>query len=575
MKLLNVLWCLLIPLSVFASTRIELDDVVVTGQPVFDHRVSHGYAEYRFQVKNNSNQEHQVDVRLSTSGNQFNMNKTVKVDPGSRAEFSMFSNRRKTTHRLHVVLDNRQERSQMFSEVNSGYPQHRAFTSLLVSKSINVTDVMEDIEKLKGWEGTNKFSEHYMTRRTDSAPVDWSANWLAYSSFDGIVIKGSDFDGMTPNIRAALLQYVKAGGNLSLIGYIGIPFKGAPIHARNTENPDCKEYALGFGLCFIYPSETPPGSIWLKKEIPQWERTGNTFDLTTHIRNTNKKLPVVEQMSVPVRGFMLLITLFALIAGPITIFILSKLNRRIWLLWLIPLESLIACSIVLAYSFYSEGITPTVRMRGITLLDQTTHTATTLGWLGYYCPQRPSDGLLFPANLELNKVESYSWRHNTGKVDWTQSQHLKHGWIEARVPTFFMTRQNDFRRERLEFSMNADGGVEVVNGLGVEIEALWYCKANDIYYHAENLKPGQKVSLDTTQNNYKAGTSFRRLFQNEYGDLDPWKTKELPSYLTPGTYMAVLKGSPFMHHGLGERKVHLKTESLLYGILPQEVNREN
>lgn len=573
MKWVKILLCFLIPITVLGSTRIEIEDagVVVTGQPVFDHRVNHGYSEYRFHVNNHSDMERLVDVRLNTSIHNTSMNKTVVVGAKSRVSFSLFANRRKSTQRMHVIVDNRYERSQMFSEINSGYPSRDDFTSLLVSKSINLTDVTERIEKLKHWENSGEFDENYMTRRTDLAPYEWSDYWLAYSSFDGIIIEHNDYAAMTPNIRSALLQYVQAGGILTITGCEEIPFSNASVIEVDTHNHNRKVFGFGFGLCITYPTLTPLSSVWLKKEVDEWPRTDSTFNLHSTLQNTNKKYPVVDHISVPVRGFLLLITIFALIAGPVTVFTLRKINRRIWLLWIIPLESLLACSIVLAYSFYSEGITPTVRIRGITILDQSTHSATTLGWLGYYCPQRPSSGLFFPQTLELNKVEGYKWRYDPSKVDWTRGQHLMTGWLEARVPSFYMTRENSLRRERLEFAQLDDGSIEVVNGLGTAIKELWYCDEVGNYYRTEQLKAGQKVSLETTETRYDAGAPLRLLFTHEYGDLEIWNTGKLPSFLKHETYIAILEGSPFMDHGLGDRKVHLKTESLLYGVLKKEV----
>src|SRR5262249_53201279 len=42
----------------------------------------------------------------------------------------------------------------------------------------------------------------------------WSTDWLAYSRYDGIVVRGDDLKAMPPAVRTALWQYVETGGSL-------------------------------------------------------------------------------------------------------------------------------------------------------------------------------------------------------------------------------------------------------------------------------------------------------------------------------------------------------------------------
>ncbi|MBN2684810.1 MAG: hypothetical protein JXR40_05985 [Pontiellaceae bacterium] len=562
-----LLLSLLLPMNSLAETRVKVKDIEVKARLTFDHNVDHGYTEYRFTVINHdAAKAHTVQVALD--GND-TITKTITVPPGSRIEFPLFRQRSMSSHMLNVTVDNRHKKETWFDESFIGSDDK---ISLLLSKTINQDDLQAQVERQTGTRGSSVFHNEYTLHRTDLSPNEWSDNWLAYSSFDGMVMQASDIAAMPPKVISALKQYVECGGILSLIGNDQCPFSGNTVVRLPYNESWQNVYAVGLGYCLSYRDDNSDN--FLKREIRLWNNNKAAFPLNESEIAVNERFPVVEKMNLPVRGFLLLVTLFALIAGPLTIFVLAKTNRRIWLLWVIPLESAVACGIILLYALFSEGITPTVRMKNITLLDQQQHTAVSLGWIGYYCPQKPSDGLLFADDWEINRVQIDHYRSGSmametaTSVDWTRGQHLQMGWISSRFPTFLMCRRNSIRRERLEIS-----GTEVVNGLGADIEKLWYCAPDGTLYEAKNLQAGQKGSMrnqgtvETAPNSGLVRNLFTASFPNYIDD----SLKNTPkNYLRPGTYIAVLKGTPFMEHGLGDRKVKLTAESVVYGILAKE-----
>ncbi len=561
-KLLLTLACLL-PLLAGAETKLTVGDIKVRGQAVFDQELSHGYAECRFTVENRSpSQAHEVRVDLTVNGTR--ITKTVTAPPNARLAFSMFVpySRMSVYMQIEATVDNRQTKKggSLFSSSRYG---SRNKVSILASKSINQDDLQTRIEELRGWKTSSVFNNNYHICRTDLPPQEWSENELAYSGFDGIVMKRPDLESMPPNVLAALQHYVETGGTLSVLGGGTCPFAGKTVQQLNPST-----YAVGFGRCFVHASDS---FSKIQQDERTWCEVSAAFNLDRSETQMNRIFPVVDQMSVPVRGFLLLVTVFALIAGPLTVVVLAKTNRRIWLLWIVPLEAAITCGLVLGYSFVSEGVTPTVRLAGVTLLDQERHMATTLGWAGYYCPQRPAKGLFFPDDWELQKVQN-RYQQGATTVDWTRGQHLSRGWIKARVPAFFMCRRSAVRRERLECSLNAEGKLEVVNGLGAGIQSLWLRDAQGKFHFAENIKAGQQVVLEPK--NRKAGAEnikeLRPLFTQNFKDAKIGRNKPPHSYLIPGSYIAVLDGAPFMEHGLGDRKINLNARGTVYGILPSE-----
>ena len=66
-----------------------------------------------------------------------------------------------------------------------------------------------------------------------------------------------------------------------------------------------------------------------------------------------------------------------------------------WLWWIVPAVSLATCLVVFTYSIASEGVHGQCRTSLVTILDENNHRASTLGFVSYYCPLTPSDGLHF------------------------------------------------------------------------------------------------------------------------------------------------------------------------------------
>lgn len=562
--------CLLLPWIALAQTTLTVDDIEVSARSFFDHEVFHGYADYRFMVKNlSTTKAHQIQVELQGSPYASLIGKTVEIPPGSQIAFPMYRGRGSAHQSLIVTVDRRHSEEIILQQDRSSDPWHTPKVSLLASKSVNQDDLQKEIENLRGWLTSSDFEEEYTIRRTDRPPQEWSDHWLTYSSFDGVLLHQSDVEKMSPNILKALQHYVECGGVLTVLEGSACPFPG-PRNQSIDSSLNRHTYAIGFGRCYVHPRTG--GNEFLMEDHSAWVETRDTFNLNRNETSINELFPIVDNMAIPVRGFLLLVTLFALLAGPVTVFTLAKSNRRIWLLWIIPLESLVVCGLVLLYSLFSEGITPTVRLNSLTLLDQTEHRATTLGWAGYYCPQRPSAGLFIPGDWEWQQVKQLHWNSAGTATDWTYGQHLSRGWIQARVPTFFMCRQNTIRRERLVVSATETGALEAVNGLGAEIDSLWLRDAEGQFHHAGQIAAGQRMTL--TPESGKQGTAnlkmLRGLFSNDYFEAKLGLAETPHLYMIPGSYVAVLNGTPFMEHGLGDEKINLNARGVVYGILERE-----
>ena len=84
-------------------------------------------------------------------------------------------------------------------------------------------------------------------------------------------------------------------------------------------------------------------------------------------------------------------------------------------------------------------------------------------------------------------------------IDWSRDQHLRRGWMSARIPAHFRLRRGEARRlERLPLSRDNDGSVHVTNQLGASIKKLWLVDDKGTLYTAEDVTVGQRAALSPT-----------------------------------------------------------------------------
>ena len=240
-------------------------------------------------------------------------------------------------------------------------------------------------------------------------------------------------------------------------------------------------------------AEIDTGSLSLeqcRQIVDSWQKTSDPWQIGRSVVDANAAFPVVSGLDVPVRSMFL----FALAIGPVNLIVLSHKRRHIWLLWTIPIISLMTCCAVFAYATFAEGWKRHVRTEGLTILDERIHRATTIGWTAFYSSLTPGDGLHFGYETELTPqivLEAGTPR----TVEWTHDQHLSSGWVTAHVPAHFMIRKSEIRRERVRIRQGGDAGLRVVNGLGADINQFWLAVIDGAIYSATGIPAGTEAAM--------------------------------------------------------------------------------
>lgn len=418
------------------------------------------------------------------------------------------------------------------------------------------------------------FHRFFEVRGTGSI---WSPNWLAYSGHDGVALRSADLRA-PQDVKNALWQYVECGGSLLLVGPAEVP---ASWHKSKTTTAGFAAYYPGLGHCLV-TADTDVGK-WEPEQwqaiVNMWERSAQPFQNVQTADDANRRLPIADDIRIPVRGLFLAMLAFAVLIGPINVFVLRRMRRRVWLLWTVPVFSLATCALVAGIMVSSEDWDGQVRMEGITVLDETAGTAASAGWLGLLTPRTPPDGLHFSKHTELTPhVTAKPGKNPPGSprvLDWSEDQNLRSGWVTARVPAHFLVRAHAPSTRFLRVKKADDGTSTMVNGLGANITEAWVAdEAGKIWHAAAVPSEGEGALTRTDLTAAGTGTQLRAVYSQDWlGVLDSL-TAQPAQFLRPGCYLALLDDAPFFEPGLKGAKSRRSRQAVLGTVTRQGVLKE-
>jgi hypothetical protein len=589
---------LLAGFGLVAAGRADQDfgDITVSANAIYTGNTYHGYAEVRVLVQNRSHGTTHVVTLVSPdqawdNGNRIGrLTRSATLAPETSEVLTLLQPPLPMPGdgQIHVELDGHSEgdinapnRNGHVTGYYYGSPQPSV---TLISRGLdfNTTDMALGTNAVVPHGHTYHGGHYYPVSpggpasdpaenlRAETDVSDWSDNWLAYSPFDAVVVGADDLNAMPPPVFEALGDYLAAGGNIILAGQTGLP---SAWHAWRKENlSDGTQYEIGFGHCFTFGSKNlstlDDESIRVLREAVR-ESATYWRSLPGDANAANAAFPVVNNLKIPTRGIVAIMLAFIILIGPVNIIVLNRRKRRTWMLWTIPAISFATTMLVFAYSLLREGITPDTRIAGLTVLDQTSHHAATVGAAAFYCPLTPGGGLNFEFGTEATPLVQLGYGSGTAReVDWTQSQHFQRGWISSRVPAHFHLRKTETRRERIQV-VNEDGKLQIINSLGAPVKSLWLADKDMNIYKVDNVDAGQKgvLAFSTLSGGLLksgAGGLWRTI-----GFTAPTDSLDARAYLLPNTYIAVLDGNPFIENALGAAASPKRTRSsaVVFGIL--------
>jgi hypothetical protein len=558
----------------------DYGDISVKVESVTEAHSSSGYDEYRATIINRSTAKaHRVTVEMQ--GGSYTevvdaIRRTVEVAPSAAVTISLFKPQGSAGSGWLVTIDGTRQEEAVTIDASrtSAWISHSENTFyLLVSRNVEKSGLMSDAAVVEGFK--NASGENEVAYLAYKSPMnEWSANWLGYSGFDGVVITAEELREAPDGVRSALLRYVECGGSLLTLGAWEIPQQWQARRGVISGSSDVSLYFVGFGQVVVIDAARMRQVLpahWRDIKLG-WKGSRPAEKTYYDVAEINRDFPVVERIGIPVRGLFVLMLAFVVVIGPVNLIWLARRRKKIWMLWTVPAIALVTCLAVAGFALFGEGVSATSRVEAFTILDGSSHRATTIGWTAFYAPITPSEGLHFGHDTELIPAIPESWKYRGGgygdrRIDFSNDQHLDSGWITARVPAYFRFRKSETRRERLTVRQAGKDSISVVNGLGADIQKLWVADRSGKIYAAADIKAGAQATFGFFNLQAIGGAVGLRAI---FGDNDwPGKMKlveqNVASYLMPGCYLAVLEASPFVEEGLKDVKTR-KARMLVYGV---------
>jgi len=410
--------------------------------------------------------------------------------------------------------------------------------------------------------------------QTELPIAQWSTQFLTYTRYDGIVLDAKEIAQAPAEVVEALRQYVSAGGTLVVMGAWSPP---ATWPARRSQTQAAAvRYSVGFGHAWaMNESDTRRISRTTNALLESSIRDSlGPFSVNESIEDANRNFEVVGEIRVPVRALLILMIVFAVLIGPVNLYVLARKQRRMWMLWTVPAFSLVTCGLIWVVNVFAEGFSTQQRSAVVTLLDQRTKTATSLGMTAFYAPLAPGDGLRFSRETEVTpQVGIYVGHHGDGwsrTMNWGDDQHLSGGWIKSRLPAHFKLRKSQtLIRERLNFAAQPDGTIRVVNSLGSDITSIVYADAEGHAYSAGAVAAGQSATLtrDKRLDVTDRLANLRNIYSRRWAAAANALQRMPGEALLPNGYVAHLADSPFLETGLEDTEHRI--ECVVIGLVDE------
>lgn len=483
-----------------------------------------------------------------------------------------------------------------------GAPKTLFYVSRSLSGETLRTQFQKSVSKL---EATGRFKPHagpsafngVLVARAGDFADPWPGDWRAYSVFAAVFVAERDVPDLPAPAKAALRDYAAAGGCVLFPGAAEVPaeFADAPLAALAAPGPDSSAFdpvpplggaaadgaaapplparRCGLGLFAALPEAVArPGAaealpddlaaFLLRHAIRAEDVLESTNELADKLAGGN---PIgVALGRPPVGTFLLLLAAFAILAGPVTLFVLARKNRRIHVLWILPAVSAVFSAAILLSLLVREGVRPTLARRVGVLLDQRAGRAVSIASEGLYSPlsigavDLPADAAVAPGDGLHGDVQV----GRTARYD---------GWVAPRTTGRFDLAAVRATPLRLDVREDpATGAVEVVNAFGAPVDKLFLLDGSGTLRTAAGLAPGATVAPAPAGETAKSDlaphlTNLREALA--HGDV-PLKLDALVRPETPARrfYVAVLPAAPFTPDPLPGRKAKRDEKTVVYGV---------
>ena len=567
-------WFLLCLLIFFAgslsarNTTIESMGVRITAVPDYSSRPISGYCFYSVVASNRSSSEKEVrlTMRTSYSGELEQVSRTFKLAANeSRIESLFFPIMDFSADGMKVEIDGVQVSEKVFPYV-SIYRDYYRKKQTLVDNRVS----RSEFEAVFG-KGHGSYDLEMNMFEGSLSQLD--TRWLAYARFNSMIFYADSMAQMSNEVRSAIYDYIRAGGTLLVLGDFTPPEDFSRLDVENPSGiKNLQGYESGFGRLLV-TDEDILSRVATASGNPFPDLVSDPFSSVTGRGRSPIAFNDNDVNVVSSQWLMIIIYAFAFLIGPVNVYVLHKLGRKIWVFWTVPVASAICCLFIFAYYWLFESSTMMVRKQALTFIDERNNHAVTLGNLAVYSSSSRPEGFRFSYDTEIIPVAQRSYRSTDGGkfIYLDEDQHLADGWIRPKIPRYLHMRKVHLSRERLTLE-GSGGNLKVLNGLGARIRLAFVMTGDGNIYKCDGVEAGQKAALFSHSQPLKSRRRFRelsRVFREEWHSHFDELYRNPQNYLQPGMYLALLEGAPFLKKQSFE-KSDTDATSVVVGIMGGE-----
>ena len=515
-----------------------------------------GYLPVRMRIVNRAS-ERTITVRFVSSnrgsGGNPTVSRTLRLEQNSTVQLSMPIPLTASENSGELLfLENGRGLEGLRGSVALPDFEHSAFDTpavLIISSERVNSDQLVELLKARRQAAVNSGGGYYYGSSEPDVssipPIALPDAWIDYAAVDVLAIPRDVFADLPAEQRAAMLAWVRCGGTLLLYG-VGENAAGSQDLARLLQfdrssetgggwkdcdaairqlvvkqappggSAEAQNFApnvvwqpagtfshrgMGFGKVFAFRESPFPGSVhdwdWFLRSLgPEqydWSKRHGFVPRLGSDDLLDFLIPGVH--GVPLIPFMVMITAFTVVIGPLNYFLLRR-RKQLYLLTLtIPAVALATSGALFAYSAAAHGFGIKSRVRSLTCLDQGTNSAVSMSRVALFAGLAPSGGLRFSPETAVYPLRAPN-STSASSVDWTETQVLESGWIPSRTRTQFLTLAHRTERGRLQVEPAGSGRLKVSNGLEWDIESLLVTDDQRRVYSGGRLPAGAATELN-------------------------------------------------------------------------------
>lgn len=275
-----------------------------------------------------------------------------------------------------------------------------------------------------------------------------------------------------------------------------------------SDNPPYLVRRVAFGKLVVFQDDNPfPG------DIARWQAVFNTIGAEhwmwfrrhgmslTRNNDSYWQFLIPGVGKAPVMTFLVLISVFMIVIGPLNYSWLKRRGRLHLLLVTVPAGAALMVGGLFVFAILTDGLSAQTRIRSFTHLDQPNADAVSWSRQTYYASLAPSRGLLFPDTsvvypLEAEPVSRRGRRTGGRVVEWDDAQRLRTGYIYPRTAAQFLVINSEPCSAKLDV-VAKENQVRVTNHLGSVIALLVLRDEQGKCFTGAKLEVGESRALES------------------------------------------------------------------------------